>query len=41
VELCRHLRHPNPHVRRWSVRLLGDQNTVDAVGQAALVTMAK
>jgi cytochrome c5 len=41
VELCRHLRHPNPHVRRWSVRLLGDQNTVAAVGQAALVTMAK
>ena len=40
-QLLQTLRHPNEHVRRWSVRLLGDQNGVNADGQAALVALAR
>ena len=40
-QLLQTLRHPNEQVRRWSVRLLGDQNNVNAEGQVALVALAK
>ncbi len=39
--LRRALTHPNEHVRRWAVRLLGDQNSVDAETRTALVALAR
>lgn len=38
--LRRALTHPTEHVRRWAVRLLGDQNSVDAETRVALVALA-
>src|SRR5262245_34003813 len=35
------LKHANPHVRRWAVRLLGDRNHVEADVHAALVALAE
>jgi putative membrane-bound dehydrogenase-like protein len=35
------LQHPNEHVRRWVVRLLGDRNHVDAPRAAALAALAE
>ena len=35
------LRHPDAHVRRWAVRLLGDGNNVTAPTAAALATLAR
>ncbi len=35
------LRHPNEHVRRWAVRLLGDRNLVTAPTLAALASLAR
>jgi putative membrane-bound dehydrogenase-like protein len=40
-DLVKTLTHPNAHVRRWSVRLLGDQNSVDGKALAALVALAQ
>ncbi len=37
VDLCR---HPNPHVRRWTSRLLGDRRQVSPRESEALVRMA-
>jgi mono/diheme cytochrome c family protein len=34
------LRHPNEHVRRWAVRLLGDRNSVSSATVAAMKTLA-
>jgi len=34
------LRHPDEHVRRWAVRLLGDRNQVSAATAAELARMA-
>ncbi|MFM7748947.1 MAG: PVC-type heme-binding CxxCH protein, partial [Opitutaceae bacterium] len=34
------LRHPDAHVRRWAVRLLGDTNSVQAPTAAALASLA-
>jgi len=39
--LRRALRHPNAHVRRWAVRLLGDRNSVSASALAELVALAR
>lgn len=41
AQLRKTLGHANEHVRRWSVRLLGDQNSVNPEGQAALVALAR
>lgn len=35
------LRHPNKHVRRWAVRLLGDRGIVQGETARALATLAK
>ncbi len=35
------LRHPDAHVRRWAVRLLGDANSVQAPTAAALASLAR
>jgi mono/diheme cytochrome c family protein len=35
------LRHPNEHVRRWAVRLLGDRNRVTAATAGALAALAR
>jgi len=35
------LRHPNEHVRRWAVRLLGDNRKVNAETAAALAALAQ
>jgi putative membrane-bound dehydrogenase-like protein len=35
------LRHPNEHIRRWTVRLLGDRNVVNELQAAALANLAK
>lgn len=35
------LRHPNEHVRRWAVRLLGDRRDIDAKWQIELIALAK
>jgi putative membrane-bound dehydrogenase-like protein len=37
----RALAHPNPHVRRWAVRLLGDRNSVSAAALADLAALAR
>src|SRR5262249_18449762 len=36
----RALNHPNQHIRRWAVRLLGDRMRVDADQSAALAALA-
>jgi putative membrane-bound dehydrogenase-like protein len=41
AQLRKTLGHPHEHVRRWAVRLLGDQNSVNAETQAALVVLAR
>jgi mono/diheme cytochrome c family protein/glucose/arabinose dehydrogenase len=35
------LHHPNPHLRRWAVRLLGDRNQVNGVTLAELTALAR
>jgi len=35
------LAHPNEHVRRWAVRLLGDRNSVSADVRTALIALAR
>ncbi len=35
------LHHPNPHLRRWAVRLLGDRNQVNGVTLTELTALAR
>ncbi|MSU47971.1 MAG: hypothetical protein EXS37_02595 [Opitutus sp.] len=41
VGLRQALHHPNQHVRRWAVRLLGDRNSVEAATLADLAALAQ